>query len=126
MSDQPLDASTDSSTFTLSTEKNSRAITPRRIWVAILLGLIFGPLAQVYCGRLSRAIYLVVFGWLIPIIFYFVSCYLFSGRFTILILVITIGCWELFIPIDAAVLAFRSKETALKKYQRAWSYPLIG
>jgi signal peptidase I len=126
MSEQRMERSTDRESSATRAMRNSVAAHPRRIWIIILLGLLFGPLAQVYCGRLTRAFCLLIIEWLLAILFFFISCYLLSGLFTILILAIALGGWSFFIPIDAAIIAHRSKEVDLKKYQRTWCYFLIG
>jgi signal peptidase I len=100
------------------------AAKPRRVWIAILLGLFFGPLAQVYCGRLRRAIGLFILGLTLGFIFVLLCCYLPWGLTAIIVLAVVLLSWRFFLPIDAAILAYRSKDVALKRYQRLWVYVL--
>ena len=97
---------------------------PRRIWLAALLGLLAGPLAQVYVGRFRRAIIL----WVGQIFLYFilsfalVTCrfpYLLSSFCTIVVL------YYLFIVVDACLIARRDRNVLLKRYQRWWVYVII-
>lgn len=40
----------------------------RKPWIAALLALFFGPVAQVYCGRFQRAAGLYALTWLVAIL----------------------------------------------------------
>lgn len=105
---------------------NPKPARPRRVWIAVLLGVFFGPLAQVYCGRLQRALALIVVDGLVRILAFSLFCYWASEPWTIAVPGMLVLGWVLFVPTDAAIIAARWRNAALKKYQRVWCYAVIG
>jgi signal peptidase I len=103
----------------------STLATPRRVWIAILLGLFFSVTAQVYCGRLRRAICLEFVGWSFTIIASILFFYV-PWKPMVAIVLLVILLWRLlYIPVDAACIAYRSKPAVRKSYQGIWAYFLI-
>jgi signal peptidase I len=100
-------------------------IIPRRPWLAALLSLLFaGPIGQIYAGRLRRSVVLwCVTGFLLPILTFTILT-LSSGRVAhVLLLTLSLGV-PVFLAIDAYVVARRSRQAPLKRYQRWWVYLL--
>ena len=97
---------------------------PRRIWLAALLGLLAGVLAQVYVGRFRRAVIL----WVGFNLLQFVLCFvLVTFRFPYILasFVVVFLLYHLFIVVDACLIAKRDRYAPLKRYQRWWVYLLI-
>jgi signal peptidase I len=94
----------------------------RRVWAAILFALFFGPVAQVYCGRLRRALGLYAISWFVSFIAIAFLLYMPFGRLGIVVGLGLFACFYLFIVIDAIRLARRDAQAPLQRYQRWWVY----
>lgn len=93
-----------------------------RVWVAALLALFFGPVAQVYCGRFQRALGLYVLGWLVSFVALATLLYLPFGRLGIAVSLGLFAGVYLFVVIDAIRLARRDTQPPQRLYQRWWVY----
>lgn len=97
---------------------------PRRPWLAALLGLLGGPLGQIYAGRLLRSFVLWVVGSLLLPIWTFMAISLPVGGFGILILILVRVGLPLYLMVDAYVVAKRHRDAPLSRFQRWWVYLL--
>lgn len=97
----------------------------RRVWLAALLALLFGPVAQVYCGRLHRAAVLYALTWVAAFLANIALLYLPSGRLGIITGCVLLAGVYLFILIDAIRLARSDSQAPLRRYQRWWVYLLV-
>jgi signal peptidase I len=97
----------------------------RRVWVAVLLAALFGPVAQVYCGRFKRAVGLYAINWLIAFLAILALLYLPSGRLGLVVGAALIAGVYLFVLIDAIRLARSDSAAPLRRYQRWWVYVAI-
>jgi signal peptidase I len=103
----------------------SPRVIPRRPWLAALLNLLFSaPIGQIYAGRLRRSVVLwCATGLLLPIL-PFALLTISSGQVAyVLLLAFPLGI-PAFLAIDAYVVARRSRQAPLKRYQRWWVYLL--
>lgn len=98
---------------------------PRRPWLAGILSLFFGPLGQVYVGRLRRSLILwLVGGCLLPTLA-FCAVSLPIGRFGFALLCLCAPAFPLYLAVDAFLLAIRKRHALPKGYQRWWVYVLF-
>jgi signal peptidase I len=98
-----------------------RPVVSRKPWVAGLLALLFGTVAQVYCGRLRRAI---CWGLLYGIVFIVIVClmlYLPYGRAAMILSAILYCAFWIAVLIDAVRIAHVG-QIARRFYQRWWCY----
>jgi signal peptidase I len=98
---------------------------PRRPWLAALLSLLFGPLGQVYAGRLRRSICLFIFALFLFIILAFCTISLPIGQYGFMLLLLCVLAYPVCLAIDAFLLAKRNRHALLKRYQRWWIYIII-
>lgn len=96
----------------------------RRVWVAALLALLFGPVAQIYCGQFRRAVVIYAFTWLVLLLANGALLYLPFGLLGIIAGLTSVAGIYLFILIDAIRLARNDSEAPLRRYQRWWVYIL--
>jgi signal peptidase I len=104
-------------------DSSSAVLIPRRrAWVAALLGLFFGPLAFIYCGRFRRGAGWYVAGLLIGAIGCCLMVYFANGPISLLGCLLLVVIPQLFMWIDAIRLARGSVESPRRPYQRWWIY----
>ena len=97
----------------------------RRVWVAVLLALFFGPVAQVYCGQFKRAAGLYALTWLVSLVSILALLYLRPGRLGIAVGAASFAGIYLFVLVDAIRLSLNDSEAPLHRYQRWWAYIAI-
>ena len=97
----------------------------RRVWLAALLALLFGPVAQVYCGRFRRAVGLYALTWLVSFIALVALLYLPFGRLGTVVGLASLAGIYLFILVDAIRLARSDSQAPLRRYQRWWAFIAI-
>jgi signal peptidase I len=102
----------------------SATIKPRRAWLAVLLCWCGGPVGQIYCGRLRRSIALwgLSVGMLAAVLAIGISWPL--ERWLYVVLIAIPLTFQVFIMVDAFVIARRTRNAPLKPYQRWWFYLL--
>jgi signal peptidase I len=98
----------------------------RRPWLAIILGLLFGPLAQVYCGRLRRAFFFIGLDVIATVVVLAILSYFPWGKLAVLLGMVLMAAFWLSMPTDAWFLARKSSAQTLAPYQRWWFYILFG
>ncbi|BBO35950.1 signal peptidase I [Lacipirellula parvula] len=97
----------------------------RRVWLAALLALLFGAVAQVYCGRFQRALAIYALTWLVLLLANAALLCLPFGRLAITAGFASVAGVYLFVLIDAIRLARSDSRAPLCKYQRWWVYLLL-
>ncbi len=101
-------------------------LPPRRAWVAALFGLLFSPLAFLYCGRLRRGIAWYVAGMLVAAIGCFLMVYFANGPKSMLFCMLLIAIPQFAMWFDAIRLAHRTEESPRKPYQQWWVYLAVA
>jgi len=102
------------------------SIPPRRKpWIAALLALFFGPVAQVYCGRLRRAIVLELLLWIVSAAAFALMLYLPMGKLGLALGIGLLVGFYLYVSVDAVRLARNDSQESLRGYQRWWIYLAI-
>lgn len=97
----------------------------RRVWLAALLALLFGPVAQVYCGRFQRALGFYALTWLVAFLANAALLYLPFGRLSIIVGCAALAGVYLIILVDAIRLARNDSHAPRRRYQRWWIYLLV-
>ncbi|MBL9161991.1 MAG: signal peptidase I [Planctomycetaceae bacterium] len=97
----------------------------RRVWLAALLALFFGSVAQVYCGRFQRAVGLYALTWFVAILANIALLCLPLGWLGIIAGCAALAGVYLFVLIDAIRLARNDSQAPLRRYQRWWVYLLV-
>ena len=100
-------------------------IKPRRPWLAALLSLLSGSLGQVYAGHFRRSMFLWIIGVFFGLILALCFISLPLGRLGMTLLLLCVPAFTVFLVIDAFLLARRSRDAPLKRYQRWWVYILL-
>jgi signal peptidase I len=98
---------------------------PRRPWLAGIMSLPFGPVGQVYVGRLRRSLFLWLIGGCIFPILAFCTVGLPIGRFGFVLLCLCTVAVPVYYVADALLLARRHRHALPKPYQRWWVYVLL-
>ncbi|MGD9125991.1 MAG: signal peptidase I [Planctomycetia bacterium] len=101
---------------------NQQAAEPRWVSLAALLGLFAGPVAQVYVGRLRRAILFWLGGILLSLLSCSAMVYLHVDWLILSLLFLCGLLYQVVIIVDACFLAKRNRFAPLKRYQRWWVY----
>jgi len=99
---------------------------PRKAWVAAILGILFGPLAMVYCGRARRAIAWLFLTLVIGLAGFAWMVYLARGQVGILIGAALILLPQIALIVDAIMLARNASPSPRRPYQRWWAYVVIA
>lgn len=107
------------------TEPISSTPPRRKPWVAALLALFFGPVAQVYCGRLRRAIVLELLLWVVSAVALALMLYIPMGRLGLALGIGLLVGFYLYVLVDAVRLARNDSSETLRGYQRWWIYLAI-
>jgi signal peptidase I len=95
---------------------------PRGPWRAALLGLFAGVIAQVYCGRLRRALVLEILFWLVILAAVALFLYLPVSRLGLALGLALVVGWRGFVIWDAVQLARSQPRVPQRSYQDGWAY----
>jgi signal peptidase I len=99
--------------------------SPPRPWLAAILSLIAGPVAQIYAGSLGRAILIWCAGIMLLVAQYISNVYFSIGIVgLVLMTLIYLLIFRLFILLDAFFLVKRNRDVPRKAYQTWWFYIL--
>lgn len=100
---------------------------PRSPWLAGFLSL-FGPLGQIYVGRMRRSLCLwLILGCLVPLLVFFAMSLPreYSSPLLLLVCLLAVPAIPVYCAVDAFLLARRNRHAPLKRYQRWWVYAVF-
>lgn len=111
-------------TFCSETQMESTVIKTRRPWLAALLSFLGGPLGQIYAGRLRRSLVLWIIGAFRLPIFAFTAISLSVGLVGLALILFCFLGFQIFLAVDAYLIAKHNRDVPLKPYQKWWVYVL--
>ena len=103
---------------------DTKIVKPRRVWIAVLLGLFVGSVAQIYVGRLRRGVLFWIGEILLDIFSRFaLISFRLEGVWEIVGLpFLCLVLYRVLVAIDAGLIARRDQQVPPKRYQRWWWY----